>query len=130
LEIGDVVDGATKCIHRVERLAPGARQRQKRVVKIRPTLAGHARGQPDRAHRTAGAVGATRAYPCAANQRTASPSASRGSVCGSPSSRTAWAGEKYIRFFARRRAVSGTAGGRPVKRATASVHAAPHHATA
>jgi len=37
----------------------------------------------------------------------------RGSVCGSPSSRTAFVGEKYMRLRAMRTAVRGTAGGGP-----------------
>src|SRR2546425_393410 len=130
-EVGDVVHGAAERVDRVERLATGARQREKRVVEVRAALARDPRGQPDQAHRAATcAPAATRAYPWAANQRTASCNASRGSVCGSPSSRTAFVGEKYMRLRAMRTAVRGTAGGRPVSRATASVQAAPHQARA
>src|SRR2546422_635801 len=114
-EVGDVVHGAAERVDRVERLATGARQREKRVVEVRAALARDPRGQPDQAHRAATcAPAATRAYPWAANQRTASCNASRGSVCGSPSSRTAFVGEKYMRLRAMRTAVRGTAGGRPV----------------
>src|SRR5437016_13415156 len=88
-EVRDVVHGAAERVDRVERLATGARQREKRVVEVRAALARDPRGQPDQAHRAATcAPAATRAYPWAANQRTASCNASRGSVCGSPSSRT------------------------------------------
>ena len=62
--------------------------------------------------------------PLAASRR-----ASRTSVCGSPSSRTARAALKYIRLRAMRTAVRDTRGVARVSRATVSMQRAPPQAT-
>src|SRR4030095_2322137 len=119
-EVGDVIDRTAEGVDRVQRLAPRSRQRQEGEVEVRAALARQARAEAAEAHARA----ALRAWPCATTQATASARAARGSVCGSPRSRTALAGLKYMRLRDMRTAVIGTAGGRPGTLAT------PPHAVA
>src|SRR5215510_13437593 len=123
-QVGDIVHRAAEGVDGVERFAPGAGQREERVVEVRATLAREAGAQATEAHARAAAM------PCAVNHWTASRSATTGSVWGSPRSRMALAGLKYMRLRDMRTAVSGTAGGRPVSFATPSHAIALHQASA
>src|SRR5439155_157875 len=125
-EVGDIVHRPAEGVHGVQRVPAPLGEREERVVEVRAALAGQTgRQMPDHAIFLASVT-----YPCSTNQSAASRSASRTSVRGSPSSRSALAALKNMRLRAIRTAVSDARGAPPVTRAATSMHPAASQATA